>query len=105
MSKFYQLKNYEDLDLINKNGVLRNKSGLTMKPLINEDGYKIITLFKNGQKRNYFIHRLVAQNFITNPSNLPQVNHKNLDRSENRVSNLEWCTIQTNALERGDRKH
>lgn len=46
---------------------------------------------KNGKRRNYRVHRLVAEAFIPNPDNLPMVNHKDEDKLNNIVSNLEWC--------------
>ena len=55
------------------------------------DGYCIITLNHHGKKYTRKIHRLVAEAFIPNPNNLPEVNHKNKDRADNRVENLEWC--------------
>ena len=105
MKGYVELKGYEGLYWMNKNGILRNKRGLTMEPLKNDDGYLRFTLFKDGKKRKYFIHRLVCNQFIPNPSKLPQVNHKNLNRSDNRVPNLEWCSIKENALKRGERRY
>lgn len=62
----------------------------------NPKGYSRTTLFKNGETRYYLTHRLVAQAFIPNPDNLPEINHKNEIKTDNRVENLEWCTNQYN---------
>lgn len=59
-------------------------------------GYPSISLCKNGKKKSLHIHRLVAQAFIPNPDNLPEVNHKDEDKTNNSVTNLEWCTYQYN---------
>lgn len=60
-------------------------------------GYKKVRLYgKNGQVSRYFIHRLVAQAFIPNPDNLPEVNHKDCDHTNNHVSNLEWVSREQN---------
>jgi hypothetical protein len=70
-------------------------------------GYPVCFIYKNGNSRREFIHRLVAKAFIPNPDRLPQVNHKNGNKSDNRVSNLEWCDNdynQQHAKELGLRK-
>ena len=54
-------------------------------------GYYTVPLYKNNIAKSYRINRLVAQAFIPNPYNLPQVNHKNLNKLDNQVENLEWC--------------
>lgn len=59
-------------------------------------GYLKVTLSDSGNKQQAFVHRLVAEAFIPNPSGLPQVNHKDKDKSNNSVSNLEWCDSQYN---------
>lgn len=60
-------------------------------------GYMHINLYKNGKPKPYLIHRLVAQSFIPNPNNLPEVNHKDENKENNSVDNLEWCTSKYNA--------
>lgn len=59
-------------------------------------GYKRVLITKNNKRKGYLVHRLVAIVFIPNPDNLPQINHKNEIKTDNRVENLEWCTAQYN---------
>lgn len=69
-----------------------------MRPLANMNGYQFIYLKRNGDRTKYYMHRLVAHVFIPNPDEKPIVNHKNCDRSDNRVANLEWMTGSENTL-------
>lgn len=64
--------------------------------LVKHNGYNTVTLCNKGQKRKSFVHRLVAEAFLSNPENKPVVNHKNGIRNDNRVSNLEWTTQSEN---------
>ena len=66
-----------------------------LKPIIRH-GYYFVGLSKNGIVKSYSVHRLVAQVFIPNPNNLPCVNHKDENKQNNVVSNLEWCTHEYN---------
>lgn len=61
-------------------------------------GYLQVELASGGIKKMYMVHRLVASAFIENPNNLPQVNHKDEDKKNNKVDNLEWCDQQYNTL-------
>jgi hypothetical protein len=67
-----------------------------MKPQEHRQGYLLVKLYKNGKGRKFKIHRLVSEIYIPNPNNLPQVNHIDGDKSNNHVSNLEWCTPSHN---------
>ena len=65
-------------------------------PHTKDNGYQFVQLYKNGKMRNEHLHRLVALTFIPNPNNLPQVNHKDEDKTNNTVGNLEWCDVKYN---------
>lgn len=67
-----------------------------LKRKINKHGYYYVALYKNGSCNNRLVHVLVAEHFIPNPNNLPQVNHKDLNKLNPDVSNLEWCTQSYN---------
>lgn len=65
----------------------------------NGSGYQRVNLFnKDGKARKYYVHRLVAQAFIPNPENKPNINHKDCNVKNNSVKNLEWCTQSENIL-------
>lgn len=87
----YQVSNLGNVRSLNYNR--ENKIKL-LTPCIKR-GYKSICLRKNS-KKFFLLHRLVAQAFIPNPNNLPQVNHKDENKQNNCVDNLEWCTSEYN---------
>lgn len=67
-----------------------------MKQSLHTGGYKTVTLTKSGITNTVFVHRIVAEAFIPNPNNLPMVNHKDGDKTNNFSENLEWCTASYN---------
>lgn len=69
-----------------------------LKPKKHNRGYLQIQLIKGNQNKTYMIHRLVAQAFVPNPSNLLYVNHRDEDKQNNAADNLEWCSSSYNTL-------
>lgn len=61
------------------------------------NGYKVAHLYKNGVQKNFSVHRLVGEAFIPNPENKPCINHKDENKLNNHVNNLEWVTQKENA--------
>lgn len=109
MKTFKDIVGYEDLYQISNEGNVKSlandklKKEKFLKPKIHRKGYLFVILHKDGKIEAKYIHRLVAQAFIPNPENLPQVNHKDENKTNNFVylnedgtvdlekSNLEWC--------------
>ena len=71
--------------------------GQKMIPYLNKDGYYEIDLCKNGTQKTFKVHRLVALTYIQNPYNYPCVNHKDCNKQNNNLNNLEWCTNMYNS--------
>lgn len=94
-------ENYE----INQFGQIKNKlSGMLKRHTTAKNGYPTVTLYKNNKGKRFYIHRLIAIYFIPNPNNLPTVNHKDGNKLNNEVNNLEWVSYSLNnkhAYEKG----
>lgn len=91
-----------DRCVVYANGQVHIHRGKILRPGIS-NGYMQVHLCKCGDMKQPLVHRLVADAFIPNPENLPQVNHKDENPSNNEVSNLEWCTSEYN-INYGTRK-
>ena len=79
-----------------KNNSNRFINGKILNPSVSHDGYKYVDLSNKCIKYRFKIHRLIAISFIDNPKNNPQINHKDGNKLNNNVSNLEWCTNSEN---------
>lgn len=89
--------NYEEIYEINEYGDIRNiLTGRIISPYLNNKGYKIVDLSKNGTRTKYLVHRLVAIHFVPNPNNHPIVLHKDNIKTNIHYSNLKWGTYSEN---------
>lgn len=106
------IKGYEEIYEISDTGEVRSKDrlcidskgrkrfryGQKINPDIAQNGYYRVTLAKNGKKKQCYLHRLLAEHFIPNPLNLPQINHKDGIKTNCTLENLEWVTVQENVI-------
>lgn len=95
----YQVSNLgrvKSLDRVDCSG--RHRVGVTLKPGTSHNGYLFVRLSKNSKYSNKRINRLVAEHFIDNPLNKPEVNHCDGNKLNNQVDNLEWSTRSENTL-------
>ena len=93
-----EIKGYEGLYAVTPEGEVwgyKRKKFLT--PRANNVGYLYVVLYKDGKAKNYMIHRLVAEAYIPNPENLPQVDHIDNNKSHNYLNNLQWITHRDNS--------
>lgn len=98
---YYQISNFGrvkslDRNETNVNGITRKLKGSLKGTFISNYGYVLVTLSKNCKNMAYAVHRLVAEAFILHPNYLDEVNHKDRNKKNNFLSNLEWCTSREN---------
>lgn len=98
----YQVSNFGNVRSVEREvkqgcyGKTRVAGGFQLTPTDNGGGYLVVTLRKNGERKNFYVHRLVAAHFIENEQGYKYINHKDYDTHNNRFDNLEWCTQQQN---------
>ena len=107
-----KIKGYEDFYEISSSGEIRSKDrtvtdkigrtrswkGKTLNPNIAPNGYYRVSFSINRNRKQFYVHRLIAEHFIPNPDNLPQVNHIDGNKLNNSLDNLEWVTVQDNVI-------
>ena len=84
----YEVSNWGRVKSLNYN---HTGKGKILKQNQIKNGYKSVMLYKDGNGKNYLVHRLVAEAFLPNPNDYKEVNHKDENPQNNIVSNLEWC--------------
>lgn len=94
----YRPTPYEGYWISNTGDVYSERRGIILSPRWDKDGYREVTLMKGKKTISCTVHRLVADAWLPNPKNLPFVNHKNGNRDDNRVENLEWISISENNM-------
>ena len=101
LEEYYQVSNMGrvrslDRTWVDSMGRTFFKKGRILKLSQNKKGYMRVDLSYKGKDKHYVVHRLVAETFIPNPQNKPCVDHIDTDKTNNKVENLRWCTVQEN---------
>lgn len=101
MEGFVDIKGYEGLYMINKEGQVWSVKSNRLKTLYNDGGYFRLNLCKTPHR----IHRLIGEHFIPNPENLPFIDHIDLNKQNNNIENLRWVNPSTNAQNKNKNKN
>lgn len=93
-NEFVRLEKYPNYSINRLGQIFNNKKGVLLNPVLNKSGYPLVKLYDRGKQFHLRVHSLVALTFIPNPEKKPTVNHINAIKTDNRVSNLEWATVE-----------
>lgn len=97
MENYKVIKDYPNYGISRDGEVLNLKFNRKIKYIKHPKGYFNLHLYKDGISKLFLVHRLIAEAYIDNVNNYPQVNHINGIKTDNRIENLEWCTASQNA--------
>jgi hypothetical protein len=89
----YQVSSYGNIKSLNYH---RERKEKILSLCSDADGYCVVLLYKNGKRKMHKVHRIVAETFLTNEKKYPCINHKDENKQNNKVSNLEYCTVAYN---------
>lgn len=94
------IEGYESQYAVTEEGqVWSYKTKKFLKPVTKKDGYLQVSLFKNGKAKTYLVHRLMAQTYLSNPNNLPEVHHIDGNSTNNNIKNLQWISKEDNLID------
>lgn len=93
---YAEIKDYPNYIAYDKGLIYSIRKKWFLKPRLDKNGYYKVILYNNEGGKEFGVHRLIAEAFIPNPNNLEIVNHKDENKQNNVISNLEWCTIKQN---------
>lgn len=95
---FVKIDGFENYEVSNLGKVRNIKSGIMLKPKLNKNGYLRHCLSENNKQKFLYLHRIIATAFIDNPEKKPCVNHIDENKTNNDLSNLEWCSVRENNI-------
>lgn len=93
---FVEVSSFGDVRTLDRVVRTRLVKGRVLKQYLNRNGYLFVQFSLNGKQVKKKVHRLVAQTFTPNPNNWPEVNHKDCNRTNNNIDNIEWCSRSYN---------
>lgn len=96
MKNMKKIKGFEDYSIDVLGNIYSSKGNIFLKKHKDAHGYIVVGFNKNLKTYHFKVHRLIAENFLSNPKGLPIINHKDGDKSNNNISNLEWSTHSRN---------
>lgn len=95
-----ELKDWENYKISNYGRILNKQTNKIKTPHLHHSGYYTISMHKNVGAKYYILSRLIGLHFVQNPNNLPEINHKNKIRRDNRITNIEWNLSVENSKHR-----